>query len=524
MTWPAIPVIYEVNTAVWLDDLSQAASEQLTLADVGADDWAAVTPAGIDAVWLMGVWERSPAGLAIADENAELRASFRDALPDLRTADVIGSPYCVRSYVVDARFGGPDGLAVARAALADRGVRLILDYVPNHVAPDHPWVTTNPELFIHGDEHDRAADPSAWTTAAGRVLARGRDPYFPPWPDVVQLNAFAPALRVATTNVLADIASQCDGIRCDMAMLMTNSVFATTWGQLAGKENDREFWPDVIGALRLTQPDTVLIAEAYWDLEWELHQQGFDFCYDKRLYDRILSQDPGSIREHLSADLGYQSKLLRFLENHDEPRIAACLDVEAAKAAAVTIATLPGGTLWHEGQFEARQVRPPVFLSRRPHELPDHQLADWYRRLLTTVADQQMKRGRWQLHEMTGWSDNTTSASLVAWSWTGGGVGVGVGHLVVVNLSPHPAQGRVQLGWSDLPAGSLRLTDLLSERVYVRDGSELADCGLYVDLHAWQAYLLAVDRPPTPTGDITEPATIRPAPVEPVASPKLSRT
>jgi len=341
---------------------------------------------------------------------------------------------------------------------------------------------------------------------------------------VVQLNAFAPALRVATTNVLADIANQCDGIRCDMAMLMTNSVFATTWGQLAGKENDREFWPDVIGALRLTQPDTVLIAEAYWDLEWELHQQGFDFCYDKRLYDRILSQDPGSIREHLSADLGYQSKLLRFLENHDEPRIAACLDVEAAKAAAVTIATLPGGTLWHEGQFEARQVRPPVFLSRRPHELPDHQLADWYRRLLTTVADQQMKRGRWQLHEMTGWSDNTTSASLVAWSWTGGGVGVGVGHLVVVNLSPHPAQGRVHLGWSDLPAGSLRLTDLLSERVYVRDGSELADCGLYVDLHAWQAYLLAVDRPPTPTGDITEPATIRPAPVEPVASPKLSRT
>ncbi len=105
--WPEKPVIYEINTAIWLGDLSRAAGRRVTLADVPASAWDDVTPAGIDAVWLMGVWERSPAGLELANANAGLQASFRDALPDLRPGDVIGSPYCVRRYVVDDSFGGP---------------------------------------------------------------------------------------------------------------------------------------------------------------------------------------------------------------------------------------------------------------------------------------------------------------------------------------------------------------------------------------------------------------------------------
>src|SRR6185437_11392248 len=160
--WPGTPVIYEVNTAIWLGEQSRAAGRPVTLADVPASAWDEVTPDGIDAVWLMGVWERSPAGLELANANAGLQASFREALPDLRSADVIGSPYCVRRYVVDASFGGPRGLAEARAVLAARGIRLLLDYVPNHVAPDHPWVTSHPDLFVNGDEADIEAEPGSW--------------------------------------------------------------------------------------------------------------------------------------------------------------------------------------------------------------------------------------------------------------------------------------------------------------------------------------------------------------------------
>jgi len=494
MTWPDRPVIHEVNTAVWLDDLSRGAGRRLTLADLSAADWAAVTPPGTEAVWLMGVWERSPAGLSIANDNPALAADFRNALPDVQPVDVIGSPYCVRRYVVDAAFGGPGGLAAARAALADRGARLVLDYVPNHVAPDHPWVTESPELFIQGADHDVAADPAAWVTAAGRVLARGRDPYFPPWPDVVQLNAFSPALRAATANVLADIAAHCDGIRCDMAMLMINRVFAATWGRRAGAEPEREFWPDVISALHAEHADTVLIAEAYWDMESELQNQGFDFCYDKRLYDLIVAQDTRGVREHLRADLGYQSKLLRFLENHDEPRIASRLGVEAEMAAAVAIATLPGGTLWHEGQFEGRRVRPPVFLARRPDERPNQPLAAWYGRLLATVNDRDVRSGRWRLLEATGWPDNHSCENVLAWFWSGGDAG----HVVVVNFSAHAAQARIHLDVDgNPPAGNLRFTDLLTAGVYLRDGAEIADHGLYVELQPWESYLFAVDRVPS---------------------------
>jgi glycosidase len=331
--WPGKPVIYEVNTAVWLAELTRAAGAPVTLGGVADAGWDAITPAGVDAVWLMGVWERSPAGLALAMANAGLLESFRAALPDLAEQDIIGSPYCVRRYVADRRFGGPAGLAAARAALAARGVRLILDYVPNHVAPDHPWVTQRPELFIQGGGDDMKADPAGWLKVGAAVLAHGRDLYFPPWPDVVQLNAFAPNAREATVRTLAHIAAQCDGIRCDMAMLMTNDVFATTWGGRAGPRPAEEFWPAVIAALRTRHSETVLIAEAYWDTEWTLQQQGFGFCYDKRLYDRVLGGDPPAVRGHLLAGLGYQSRLVRFLENHDEPRIAGQLPAVTERAA-----------------------------------------------------------------------------------------------------------------------------------------------------------------------------------------------
>jgi hypothetical protein len=325
------------------------------------------------------------------------------------------------------------------------------------------------------------------------VLAHGRDPYFPPWPDVVQLNAFAPAAREATAQVLSDIASQCDGIRCDMAMLMFNDIFAKTWGSRAGQRPEQEFWPAVIAGLRSRHPDTVLIAEAYWDTEWTLQQQGFGFCYDKRLYDRILGKDPADVRGHLLADLSYQSRMVRFLENHDEPRIADKLPAGFERTAAVAIATLPGATLWHEGQFEGRRVRVPVFLERRPDEHPDQELAAWYRDLLRQVAEHRVRSGAWQLLTAEGWPDNQSCQDLIAWSWTPGDDAGGVrGHVVVVNFSGAPAQAQLPLPWPDLPGRQWHLTDLLSGDDFARDGGGLAGPGLYVDMQPSQFYLLEV--------------------------------
>ena len=492
--WPAQPVVYEVNTWVWLDELSTERGQPLTLADVPAQAWDQLVPRGVDAVWLMGVWERSPEGLRVALADEALQASFREALPDLRDGDVVGSPYCIRRYVADPALGGRDGLAIARRELARRGASLLLDYVPNHVAPDHPWVREQPDLFVSGTADDLAQHPNAFVEVGGRVLARGRDPYFPPWPDVLQLNAFSSALRDATVDVLTDIGDQCDGVRCDMAMLLMNDVFAKTWGDRAGPVPAEEFWPFVLGRVHERYPDMLFVAEAYWDLEWALQQQGFDYCYDKRLYDRLIEGDAPSVRAHLGADVSYQRRLVRFLENHDERRAAGTLPPHGReRAAAVTISTLPGLTLWHEGQFEGRRVRLPVFLARRPEEPLDADLRRFHTKLIADVADSRMRRGRWQLLHLTGWPDNSTHENLVAWAWEDDDRR----HVEVVNLSPDPAQGRVPLPWPDLRGGTWRLTPVMADgESFDRDGDELAAPGLFVALPGWGSHLVAVAHAP----------------------------
>jgi glycosidase len=480
----AHPFVYEINTWVWLGELGG----RIGFGDVPAAEWDQIAELGFDAVWLMGVWERSPAGIAIALENDALVRSFRSALPDLTTADVVGSPYCVRDYTVDARLGGPAGLASARAALAERGLGLILDFVPNHVAPDHPWTASHPEYFVRGDGADLERDPAAFVRVDGQVLANGRDPYFPAWPDVVQLNAFSHDLRAAVTETVSSIADQCDGVRCDMAMLAMNDVFERTWGSRAGDRPADDYWPTVIGAVRAHSPEFVFLAEAYWDLEFALQQQGFDYCYDKRLYDRLAHESAESVRGHLTADPAYQRKLVRFIENHDEPRAAATFASEQARAAAVTALTQTGARLVHEGQLEGRKTRLPVFLGRRPFEEPDAGLHDFYKRLFGALGDTVLRRGEWQLAEVGDWEGNDSWRSLVAWGWRDDAPR----KLVVVNLGDAPAAGHVSLPWDDLPSRSWRLEDAATDEVYERSGDDLRE-GLYVELEPWHWHLFDLE-------------------------------
>jgi glycosidase len=452
-------------------------------------EWDALTLYRFDAVWLMGVWERSPAGARVANGNAGLQAEFGRVLSDYQRVDNVGSAYCVRRYVVDDQLGGPEGLATARKMLADRGMRLILDFVPNHVAPDHPWVKDHPQYFIQGTADDLATKPGEFFKEGSAVIAHGRDPYFPPWTDVAQLNAFNPALRQAAIKTVLAIADQCDGMRCDMAMLMMNAVFERTWGSRAGQKPRREYWVELIGAVRERYPKVLFIAEAYWDLEWELQQQGFDYCYDKRLYDRLEQGPAEPVRLHLCADQAYQEKLIRFIENHDEPRAAATFSYQKARVVAVTFATLPGAKLFHEGQFEGRRVRLPVFLRRRPEEVPDRRLQIFYKSLLQTMRGVDFRDGEWKLCERIDLPNNGTSANVVAWCWEK----TADRHLIVVNLSEVRSQSLIKLPWTGLTGHSWRLTDSLQQTAFERSSDELREGGLYVDLEPWGYHLFSAE-------------------------------
>lgn len=486
-TWPKYPLIYEINTWVWLNELGRGKKKPVTLATVPNKEWDAIAALGFDAVWLMGVWERSPAGIRVSMGNEGLLADFRRALPDFTADDNVGSPYCVRDYAVDPRLGGPEGLAKARHELAKRGLRLILDFVPNHVAPDHPWVTEHPDYFIRGDTGDLERDPASFLATGDHVFACGRDPFFPAWADVLQLNAFSPALRAAAIATVNSIAEQCDGVRCDMAMLVMNEIFQRTWGERAGSRPAKEYWPELIDAVRAGHPGFLFMAEAYWDLEWELQQQGFDYCYDKKLYDRLEHGPASAVRGHLQAEMAYQERLVRFIENHDEPRAAAVFPAQRQKAAAVTALTLPGARLVHEGQLEGSAIRLSVFLGRHPVEPINEGLNGFYRRLLPMVAAEPFRSGEWQLCEIAGWVDNCSGGNLAAWCWRSGDERA----LIVVNLCDASAQGRVLLPWKDLPGFIWRMTDRLADADYERAGDEIAADGLYVDLPPWGVHLMA---------------------------------
>jgi len=480
-SWPQYPSIFEINTWVWLAELSQKYRKTIDLSSVPAAEWDAIAAYDFDSVWFMGVWERSPAGVAIANQTPSLLDDFRRALPDFRSEDNVGSPYCVRRYVVDQHLGGPEGLAIARRELSNRGMNLILDFVPNHVAPDHPWISDHPEYFIRGTAEDLQNDSRSFTNACGCICACGRDPYFPAWPDVLQLNAFNPGLRQAVIETVSKIAEQCDGIRCDMAMLMLNTIFERTWGARSGPRPSTEYWVDVISATKRRHPGFLFIAEEYWDLEWELQQKGFDFCYDKKLYDRLEHSTAESIRLHLCADMAYQGKLVRFIENHDEPRAANTFSEAREHAAALTIATLPGARLFHEGQFDGWKVRLPVFLARRPPEPANPRLQEFYRALLLAIAHPVFRQGEWSLCERTGWVDNASFQNLVAWTWHD----QNERYLVVVNLSETTSQAQIQLRGSDLPGTHWHLQDVFSASTFERNGNEMVSPGLYVELGPW---------------------------------------
>ena len=282
-------------------------------------------------------------------------------------------------------------------------------------------------------------------------------------------------------SIVKHIAGMCDGVRCDMAMLMMNEVFIRTWGALAGEQPANEYWEVLIREVKSEYPGFIFIAEVYWDMEFLLQQTGFDFCYDKRLYDRLKGEDADSIRNHLQAEMKFQSKLIRFIENHDEERAVSVFRSEKEKAAALVCLSLPGAKLIHEGQLSGRSVRLPVFLRRRPAEPLNLQLWNFYENLLEVIALPALHQGKWSLCPLSGWDDNQSCRHLLAWSWKFEGTLI----LVAVNYYYKPSQGFVYLPDSNLSGHSWRLVDLFTQDHFIRNGDEIAVSGLYVGLEPW---------------------------------------
>ena len=488
---PNYPSLYQINTRVWLTELSKKLGRHAVLDDIPDAELDRLGALGFDWIWMLSVWQTGKAGQRISRSNPEWRREFEETLPDLREEDIPGSGFAITGYTVHEDLGGDVALARLRERLRKRGMRLLLDFVPNHTGLDHPWVESHPEYYVAATELDLARAPKNFTWVKRKkgdlLLALGRDPYFPGWPDALQLNYSNPATQDAMIGELVKIAGQCDGVRCDMAMLVLPEVFERTWGL-----RSQPFWQKAVDRVRAKAKGFCFMAEVYWDLEWTLQQQGFDYTYDKRLYDRLREQHARPVREHLHAGLDYQNKMARFLENHDEPRAAATFPPGVHQAAAVITFLSPGLRFFHQGEFEGRQKRISPHLGRGPNEPVDESLAQFYSRLLTTLRHPALRDGKWQLLDCSAaWDGNWTWDCFLVYAWQSP---TSERLVVVVNYANNQSQCRVRLPFAGVSEGKWRLQDQVSDACFERDGQELSSQGLFVDMPAWGYHVFALTK------------------------------
>jgi hypothetical protein len=487
----AHPHIYEINTWPWLERLTTASGHRVTLGTVPEREWDRLRASGFDAIYLMGVWQRSALSRQIARSEVALFERYDRALPGWIPDDIVGSPYSIAEYTPDPHLGTWQDLDNARQAVNRRGMRLILDFVANHTGFDHPWISSHPHRYVTASLEQFRAAPGDFRAVDGGLddgalyIACGRDPYFPPWTDVAQLNYFEQNTREAMVAQLAAVAEHCDGVRCDMAMLVLDDVFARTWGLLVGRSAPPgEFWSEVRGEL----PDLLLIAEAYWDLEERLQRLGFSLTYDKRFYDALAAGDVSALRERLGARRGFQEACVRFLENHDERRSYDVFGPGRIEAAATLHATAPGARMFYDGQLEGRTRQSPVQLRVWAEESEQPELTALYKRLLDCVNHPVFHEGTWDVLDVLPTAASSPGRLVALW-WHDGGEF----RLVVANLGEEETRGLVRLP-GRLPPGdaSLLFDDHLRPQQYRFTRSDLALDGLPVQLAGGRACIFRV--------------------------------
>lgn len=369
-------ILFELNTRVHgkpFDDIDEA--ELRGLVDLGFD-W----------IWTMGIWRISPAVLEISRRFAH---------------DFEGSPYAIADYEVSPELGGEPAFRrfVERARRV--GLRVMADFVPNHIAVDSPLIDAHPEWIIHSNPRHRDERAEDFFDHPKGRLAHGKDPFFSGWIDTAQLDYSHPELRAHMVQVVRRLGGMVDGLRCDMAMLVLREQVRSQWWprvstELFNQHFPGEFWPIAIETVRAERPDFVFMAEVYWDKEAYLQELGFDYTYNKKLCDMLAHRpSPGEVARYLAATPpGFLQRSVHFLENHDEERAAVRFG-DRTRPAAVLSYSIPGVVFVHQGQMAGYLEKLPVQRVRPLRsEAPDRGLMAFYERLLARVRDPLFREGQ----------------------------------------------------------------------------------------------------------------------------------
>jgi glycosidase len=305
------------------------------------------------------------------------------------------------------------------------------------------------------------------------------------------VNYFNPDAKDYMCKILLKLTEVCDGVRCDMAMLPLNNVFFNTWVGLLNRFNILkpvdEFWDMAIKTIKEKNNSFIFLAEAYWDLEWDLQQLGFDFTYDKRLMDRLASGYLPEIISHLKAEKDFQNRSVRFIENHDEPRAVTKFGKYRSLAAATVISTIRGMKFYYDGQFEGKRIKLPVQLGREPEEKYSNTIRKYYEKLLNITKEEIFTLGEWELLEpRTAGIGNLSFHNFLTWQWSYKNSRA----LIIINYSEMTSQCRIKIETKS-KGDFIELHDQLNGRIFDRSISEINNPGLFVELKGFASHIFS---------------------------------
>jgi glycosidase len=453
-----------------------------TLKDIPEEEFQDWKKKGFEWVWFMGVWQLGDMGLQHDLTDSGLINSYNTVLPGWTNDDVIGSPYCIVQYTLNTVLGTEaDDLAYLRNKLHSYGMKLMLDFVPNHSACDAPEITSKKNFYVRCPE-GQTIDPSRYMSNG---IAYGCGIWCDPWTDVAQYNYADSEFRNHQIEVLKKIASVSDGCRCDMAHLIINDEFWNYWqSQLTAYGYEKpatEFWADAIKAVKAVYPDFKFMAESYGDVLDKLHSYGFDWTYDKDPLDKIYYHDVSGYQNYIrSHDITFFSKTAHFTENHDEPRTMEKFWgwAPAAECAAATLLTLPGLRFFNQDQWRGYKNKIDVHLRRATPENDNAEILAFYDKLFSVLDMDALKKGTFTQLTCSG------SDTIPAWRYV-----LGTQHiLIVANFNENQSGGNIVL--DDAPgSGDITVKELISGTDYTRNAETLRSTGLTVVLSQYQVQI-----------------------------------
>jgi hypothetical protein len=451
-------------------------------------------------IWFMGVWKPSLASVAICQQHEGLNREFLKTLPDLADTDIIGSPYSIYEYTLNPVVAKTqETLRRLKTKLNKMGKKLILDFVPNHMSVDTIYLEKYPDLFLHKEDHESLCHNSFLYPKNGRIYFYGRDPYFDGWTDTVQWDFSHPEVLELHKEILMNLSEYCDGLRCDMAMLPLPDVFEKTHRKKAV-----DYWEPLINHIRSVYPHFIFIGEVYWNREYDLQTLGFDYTYDKVLYDRLSAKDPDALRYHLFAGLDYQNKSLRFLENHDEERAMQTFGEKSIYKFSL-LSFLPGMVLYHQGQSEGRLKKVPVQLGRTPKEDRHKIIMQFYDRAFSQISNRSEEVHSFQVQIDSYEYDNFNPLICYGlYYFKQIPLLSGKAKVMHVEILAYNPESKQITGWMKLEENlrkfihgvmpdTLEIRDITNGDVYQKLKTEIVTKGIYLNLGPENAHWFAMD-------------------------------